>query len=177
MAHLNCQNRLQRIANPVRIIQLHNAINLTSKEESTWVQILTSQLKLKWAWDGKTKKITCSPSKDSGQPGHLPSLIRVFHVRFKKPRILSYPLNAQFTLVAQVILFILSCDGPNVNWFCPRSLKILSNSIKRAKIEVCHIHVPTWFNEPRRNHTCCRWSNIFSLVHQDTNLQLTFWTI
>ena len=26
----------------------------------------------------KTNKMTCAPSKDSDQPGHLPSLIRVF---------------------------------------------------------------------------------------------------
>ena len=35
------------------------------------------------------------PSEDSDQPGHLPSLIRVFAVRLKKTRILSYPLSAQ----------------------------------------------------------------------------------
>ena len=35
------------------------------------------------------------PSEDSDQPGHPPSLIRVFAVRMKKGWILSYPLNAQ----------------------------------------------------------------------------------
>ena len=29
----------------------------------------------------KTNKMACAPSKDSGQPGHPPSLIRVFAVR------------------------------------------------------------------------------------------------
>ena len=33
-------------------------------------------------------------SKDSDQPEHLPSLIRVFAVRVKKPWALSYPLSA-----------------------------------------------------------------------------------
>ena len=37
----------------------------------------------------------CAPSKDSDQPGHPPSLIRVFAVRMKKPWVLSYPLSAQ----------------------------------------------------------------------------------
>ena len=32
----------------------------------------------------KTNKMACVPSKDSDQPGHLPSLIRVFAVRMKK---------------------------------------------------------------------------------------------
>ena len=30
----------------------------------------------------KTNNVTCAPSKDSDQPGHPPSLIRVFAVRF-----------------------------------------------------------------------------------------------
>ena len=37
----------------------------------------------------------CVPSKDSDQPGHLPSLIRVFAVHMKKAWVLSYPLSAQ----------------------------------------------------------------------------------
>ena len=36
-----------------------------------------------------------APSEDSDQPGHSPSLIRVFAVRLKKTRILSYQLSAQ----------------------------------------------------------------------------------
>ena len=37
----------------------------------------------------------CAPSEDSAQPGHPPSLIRVFAVRMKKAWVLSYPLSAQ----------------------------------------------------------------------------------
>ena len=36
----------------------------------------------------------CAPSEDSDQPGHPPSLIRVFAVRMKKAWVLSYPLSA-----------------------------------------------------------------------------------
>ena len=43
----------------------------------------------------KTNKMACAPSEDSDQPGHLPSLIRVFAVRLKKAWILNYPLSAQ----------------------------------------------------------------------------------
>ena len=39
------------------------------------------------------------PSKDSDQPGHPPSLIRVFTVRLKKAWVLSYPLSAQRRLI------------------------------------------------------------------------------
>ena len=40
-------------------------------------------------------KCSCAPSEDSDQPGHPPSLIRVFAVRMKKAWVLSYPLSAQ----------------------------------------------------------------------------------
>ena len=43
----------------------------------------------------KTSKMACAPSEDLDQPRHLPSLIRVFAVRMKKPWVLSYPLSAQ----------------------------------------------------------------------------------
>ena len=39
--------------------------------------------------------MTCAPSEDSDQPGHPPSLIRVFAVRMKKAWVLSDPLSAQ----------------------------------------------------------------------------------
>ena len=39
--------------------------------------------------------MACAPSEDSDQPGHPPSLIRVFAVRMKKDWDLSYPLSAQ----------------------------------------------------------------------------------
>ena len=42
--------------------------------------------------------MACVPSKDSDQPGHPPSLIRVFAVRMKKAWVLSYPLSAQWRL-------------------------------------------------------------------------------
>ena len=43
----------------------------------------------------KTNEMICAPSEDSDQPGHPPSLIRIFAVRRKKGWILSYPLSAQ----------------------------------------------------------------------------------
>ena len=43
----------------------------------------------------KTNKVACAPSENSDQPGHPPSLIRVFAVRMKKPWVLSYALSAQ----------------------------------------------------------------------------------
>ena len=50
----------------------------------------------------KTNKMTCAPSEDSRQPGHLPSLIRVFAVRMKKHWVFSYPLSAQWRLLIRL---------------------------------------------------------------------------
>ena len=47
---------------------------------------------------GKTYKMACAPSEDSDQPGHPPSLIRIFAVQMKKALVLSYPLSAQGNL-------------------------------------------------------------------------------
>ena len=47
-----------------------------------------------WPHD-KTNKMACVPSEDPDQPGHPPSLIRVFAFRMKKAWVLSYPLSAQ----------------------------------------------------------------------------------
>ena len=43
----------------------------------------------------KTNNMACAPSEDPDQPGHPPSLIRVFAVRMKKAWVLSYPLSTQ----------------------------------------------------------------------------------
>ena len=47
----------------------------------------------------KTNKMACAPSEDSDQPGHPPSLIRVFTVGMKQGWVLSYPLSAQRKLI------------------------------------------------------------------------------
>ena len=39
--------------------------------------------------------MACAPSEDSDQPGHPPSLIRVFAVRMKKAWVLIYPFSEQ----------------------------------------------------------------------------------
>ena len=66
--------------------------------------------------------MTCAPCEDSDPP----SLIRVFAVRMKNVRVLSFPLSTQQRLwsdwaearliclrLAHVILLVLSCCGPN----------------------------------------------------------------
>ena len=48
-----------------------------------------------WAAIWQNQQSECAPSEDSDQPGHPPSLIRVFAVRMKKAWVLSYPMSAQ----------------------------------------------------------------------------------
>ena len=73
-----------------------------------------------WAATWQNQQNECASSEDSDQPGHPPSLIRVFAVRMKKPWGLSYPLSAQRRLWSDwadvftgrtLILLVLSCRG------------------------------------------------------------------
>ena len=80
----------------------------------------------RWAATWQNQQNGCAPSEDSYQPGHSPSLIRVFAVRTQKPWVLSYPLSAHRrlwsdlggcpgwsvpSLGAHSFLLVLSCHG------------------------------------------------------------------
>ena len=76
----------------------------------------------------KTNKMICAPSEDSDQPGHPPSLIRVFAVRMKKGWVLCYPLSAQRRLWSD--LEDAQAD-PSLRWahrqfcwFCPAAAQL-----------------------------------------------------
>ena len=109
----------------------------------------------------KTNKMTCAPSKDSDQPGHPPSLIRVFTVRMKKAWVVSYPLSAQRGLIklgscpgwsesllgAQVILLVLLCTGSITNAILIPSIwtvrQVWANSVDQKQSDqsmqvICH---------------------------------------
>ena len=65
-----------------------------------------------WAASWQNQQHDCAPSDDSDQPdqpGHMPSLIRVFAVHMKKAWVLSYPLSAQWRLWS---------DWQSFCWFC-----------------------------------------------------------
>ena len=47
--------------------------------------------KYNWATSWKNQQNDCVPKEDSDQPGHLPSLIRVFAICMMKPLVLCYP--------------------------------------------------------------------------------------
>ena len=55
----------------------------------------------------KTNEMACVPSEDSDQPGHLPSLIRVFALRMKKASVLSYPIEC----TSKTLIRLGECSG------------------------------------------------------------------
>ena len=63
---------------------------------SKWIKPLSCcNVTLRWAATWQNHQSGCPPGEGSDQPGHSPSLIRVFAVRMKKAWVLSYPLSAQ----------------------------------------------------------------------------------
>ena len=77
----------------------------------------------------KTNKMTCAPSKDTDQPGHPPSLIRVFAVCMKKHLVFSYPLSAQ-----QRLIRLGGCPG-----WCESSLGVQAVLLCCGSFDICHI--------------------------------------
>ena len=63
------------------------------------VPVLEMKTKMIRAATRQNQQNECAPSEGSDQPGHLPSLIRVFAVRMKKAWVHSYPLSAQRRLI------------------------------------------------------------------------------
>ena len=63
-----------------------------------------------WVVTRKKQQNECAPSEDSDQPGHPPSLIRVFAVGRKKAWVLSYPLSALPEPKRRFIAQSLSCS-------------------------------------------------------------------
>ena len=53
-----------------------------------------------WAATWQNQQSECAPSEDSDQPGHPPSLIRVFAVHMKKAWVFSHSLSAQRRLLS-----------------------------------------------------------------------------
>ena len=65
-----------------------------------WLLVtVTENISIKEPPRDKTNKMACAPSEESDQPGHPPSLIRVFAVRIKKAWVLIYPLSQQRRLI------------------------------------------------------------------------------
>ena len=66
-----------------------------SSPRSGGLDLSPYNLRKTWAATWQNQQNGRVPSEDSDQPGHPPSLFRVFAVRMKKPWALTYPLSAQ----------------------------------------------------------------------------------
>ena len=111
--------------------------------------------------------MTCAPSEDSDQPGHPPSLIRVFAVRMKKHWALTYLLSAQWRLWsdwadAQADLSPSWAHMPFCFFFHAAAHIIYHQDLRRRGRRriiniMCHllasvVHL-SWANEPHRDKT------------------------
>ena len=104
----------------------------------------------------KTNKMACAPNEDSDQPGHPPSLIRVFTVGLKKARSLSYPLSAQRRLWSDWAgaLADLSLRWAHMPfcWFCHDAAHI--------RFQESHVRDPT-----RPDIFCGDWNDFYDHSH------------
>ena len=96
----------------------------------TFSRSIESHLALSWNEPphNKNNEMACAPSADSDQPGHPPSLIRVFAVSLKKAWVLSYPLSVKRRLWsdwadAQPDLSLRWAHMP-LCWFCHEAAQI-----------------------------------------------------
>ena len=90
---------------------------------------LLQRLLWKWVASWQNQQNDCAPSEDSDQPGHSPSLIRVFAVRMKKAWVLSYPMSTQRRLWSgwadvQADLSLRWAHMPFC-WFCHEAAQII----------------------------------------------------
>ena len=100
----------------------------------------------------KTNKMTSVPSEASDQPGHPPSLIRVFAVSMKKHWALNYLLSAQRRLWsdwvdAQADLS-LRWVHMSICWFCHAAAQVLTLFIIIVQIHL--FLMQNWIKEQRK---------------------------
>ena len=122
----------------------------------------------------KTNKMACAPSEDSDQPGHPPSLIRVFAVCMKKAWVLSYPLSAQRRLIR-----LEGCPGWSESSLGGQSFCLLCHEVahlasvdEQASLSLTWSLIfetgflVTWFNLPDRirgwRAQCLGWHSLFT---------------
>ena len=92
-----------------------------------------------WAATWQNQQNECVPSEDSDQPGHPPSLIRVFAVHMKKAWVLSYPLSA---------LRRLWSDWANAQLICVFTWRTVT-------LLVCHVMAQLWTVPTIKNTNLC----------------------
>ena len=110
-------------------------------------------------------KMACAPSEDSDQPGHPPSLIRIFAVRMKKAWVLGYPLSTQHRLWsdwadAQADLSLRWAHMPFF-WFFHEAAHF--KRVHRCCKLICSEYCKTPKNSDTRNN-CCNYPKILPMT-------------
>ena len=108
----------------------------STKQYQTQEHAEQENSRLTATWQNQQNK--CAPSEHSDQPGHPPSLIRVFAVCIRKHWVLSYPLSAQRGLWSDwadaLADLSLSLLGTHLFcWFCHEAAQMSHLKKKRLK--------------------------------------------
>ena len=107
------------------VLNQKNAIQRQQCSYDTNFKNNEAVLAIKWFAAQQTLQMTCAPSEDSDPP----NLARVFAVRLTEVKVITYPYSAQrrlirlggfshcpeSSLIAHVILFVLSCSSSNIS--------------------------------------------------------------
>ena len=156
-----------------------NECRVKLKRKTTNSISFTSSYQTNEPLHDKTNKTACAPNKDSDQPRHPPSLIRVFAVRMKKAWVLSYPLSAQRSLCsdwvdAQADLSLRWAHSHFVGFVMRRlNLEIRAFSTETELsllIQLTHKQVhsllasPSYLVQACRRDPTCRWCWVIDLM-------------
>ena len=96
-----------------------------------------------WAASWQNEQNECAPSEDYDQPGHPPSLIRVFAVHMKKVWVLSCPLSAQRRLIRLggcPVWSESSLAAHSFCWFCHVVVHFLTGRSLAYCQLICNLH-------------------------------------
>ena len=113
--------RMESQDHPVHQVRMETKARTERQDQEA--NRVTRYTKHIWASTWQYQQIVCAPSEDSDQPGHPPSLIRVFATRVKKVWVLRCPVSAQRRLWsdwadAEADLSFRWVYMP-ICWFCP----------------------------------------------------------
>ena len=112
------------------------------------------KIKASWATTWQNKQNECAPSEDSDQPGHPPSLIRVFAVAWRKiGSLATHEAHSEESdqigqmprliwVFARRTLLVLSCRGSLI-WHC-----------HQGNTTCCLQSIPTPMHVPDGNESC-----------------------
>ena len=140
---------------------------------------------IKWAASWQNQQCGCAPSEDSDQPGHLPSLIRVFAVRMKK-------LHTERT--AKTLIRLGGCPGWSESllgaqphcWFCHEAAQIPSLSVLlcsfllKVKTGMFLSKLPVardWVCQTRLTKVVAKWWMLSNICTWEASINIVWVTI